>query len=408
MVSLVLTHGMFCATESGLAANKERPVTLAFQTASRIIYGHGSVAELGTEVKRLGARRAFVVTDRSLVENNVHLPVEKSLAAADIPHTVYSDVELDPSPSSIVRCGGVLRQCGADIIIGLGGGSALDSAKALALLSAHGEPLERFFGLELVSSPCLPTILIPTSAGTGSEMTSIVVLLDPATQSKKGIVSTHLFARTVFLDPELTLSLPPFYTAITGLDAFIHAMESYVNTGATHITEAMCLHAMRLIVSNVREAYANGGNREARAAMLYGASLSGMGFANTQTGIIHAIGHAVPAAHHLPHGLLMAAVSPMGIAFNSIASPQKYARIAEILGCCQEGKNVYAQAARAVDGMKNLLRDLGIAHGLAAHGVSPDEIPGIARRAAADARLMAKNPRQGTAENLETLIREYF
>ena len=152
-----------------------------------------------------------------------------------------------------------------------GGGSALDSTKATALLATHEGPISRYFGLHKVPSPCLPTILIPTTAGTGSEMTSNAVLNDPEPHRKKGTVSAYLYARLVLLDPELTLGLPPFYTVITGLDALVHGIESFVNINATDFTDALNIRAMRMLVENIREAYANGGNLKAREQMLYGA-----------------------------------------------------------------------------------------------------------------------------------------
>ena len=254
----------------------------------------------------------------------------------------------------------------------------------------------------------MPTIMIPTTAGTGSEMTSISVIADAVSNSKIGIVSDHLYARTVLLDPALTLSLPPRYTAYTGLDAFVHAMESYVNLSATPFTEGPDLHAMLMISGNLRQAYTNGRNPQAREAMLYASSICGMGFSNTQNGVIHAIGMAVPATYHLPHGLLMAACAPMGIAFNCHAVPEKYGEIAEILGCDTRGKNVFEAAEMAVEGFTKLMRDVDIEPGLKAYGVKEEDIRGIAERAAASARLMDNNPRQATADQLEALIREHF
>lgn len=380
----------------------------SFHTAGKIKYGPGCIAELGTVIKNYGCSRALIVTDPGIVRNGVHKPLEEALSQADVVFTVFSGVALDPTPASVEAGVALLEEFKADMVIGFGGGSALDSAKAVALRGKHPRPLEQYFGLELVPGPCLPSILVPTTAGTGSEMTSIVVLENPETHSKKGIVSEHLFAKAVFLDPELTLSLPPFYTAITGVDAFIHAMESYVNIAATPFTEAVCLQAMSMIASSIRQAYASGKNIEARTRMLYASALSGMGFGNTQTGLIHALGHAVPCSYHLPHGQLMAAVASMGMTFNSIAAPEKYARVAEILGADLVGKNIYQQAASAAEAMTALLNDLDLPSGLAAQGVSRDEIPIIAKNAAADTRLMAKNPRQGTVKELEALLEQHF
>ncbi|MDY0260625.1 MAG: iron-containing alcohol dehydrogenase [Desulfovibrio sp.] len=379
-----------------------------FQTISRIVYGQGAISKLGDEVKRLGCKRVLIMTDKGLINAGLHNTLLAALQEADITADVFSDVELDPTPESIEKAAEVVSQVKADIIIGFGGGSALDSAKATALLAKHGGKLERFFGMHLVPSECLPTILIPTTAGTGSEMTSIAVLGDKETNSKKGIVSDYLYAKVVLLDPDLTLKLPQYYTAITGLDALVHAMESFVNTNATPFTDAPNIHAIRLISDNIRLAYTNGNNRSARAAMLYAASICGMGFSNTQNGVIHAIGMAVPANYHLPHGLLMAAIAPMGISFNAIASPEKYATIAEFLGSAPHGASTLEKALSASRGFSALLKDLNIEPGLEAHGVKREDIAGIAERAAAARRLMDGNPRQATARDLEKLITEHF
>lgn len=379
-----------------------------FQTISRIVYGSGAVNQLPEEVKRFGIPRVLVITDKGLVANNMHKPVEDALDNAGIPVKVWGDVVLDPTPESIEACVQVIKDFDANILIGLGGGSAMDSTKAAALRACHPGPVTKYFGMHKVPGPCLPTIMIPTTAGTGSEMTSISVIADAATNSKIGIVSDYLYAKTVLLDPDLTLSLPPRYTAYTGLDAFVHAMESYVNLSATPFTEGPDLLAMQMISANLRKAYTNGKNKAAREAMLYASSICGMGFSNTQNGVIHAIGMAVPATYHLPHGLLMAACGPMGIAFNCHAAPEKYAKVAEILGCDVKGKNVVEAAEMAVDGFLKLMRDVDIEPGLQRYGVKEEDIRGIAERAAASARLMDNNPRQGTADLLEALIKKYF
>ena len=379
-----------------------------FQTISRIVYGFGAVDLLPEEVKRFGEPRVLIITDRGLVANGMHKPVEDALKKADIPVNVCGDVVLDPTPESIEECVAAIGEFNATVLIGLGGGSAMDSTKAAALRACHPGPIAKYFGMHKVPGPCMPTIMIPTTAGTGSEMTSISVIADAVSNSKIGIVSDHLYARTVLLDPALTLSLPPRYTAYTGLDAFVHAMESYVNLSATPFTEGPDLHAMLMISGNLRQAYTNGRNPQAREAMLYASSICGMGFSNTQNGVIHAIGMAVPATYHLPHGLLMAACAPMGIAFNCHAAPEKYGEIAEILGCDTRGKNVFEAAEMAVEGFTKLMRDVDIEPGLKAYGVKEEDIRGIAERAAASARLMDNNPRQATADQLEALIREHF
>lgn len=379
-----------------------------FKTVGTIIHGQGSCADIGLEVKRLGATRVLVVTGHGTVQRGSHLPIMESLKRCGLPVEIFSAVTNEPTPSVVEACAAGTKEFRADLILGLGGGSVLDTAKAASVLAGNEGPIERYFGVDLIQAPCLPTVLVPTTAGTGSEMTSISVVADVASNSKKGIVSDHLFARLVVLDPELTVSMPPRVTAATGLDAFVHAMESYVNKSATPFTDCANLQAMTMIAGSIRKAYADGGDMTAREQMLYGSALAGMGFSNTQNGVIHAIAMAVPASYHLPHGLLVGAAAPMGIAFNCLAAPEKYRRIAEILGCDPGLKTAGERAESAVAGFERMLTDLGVTPGLAAHGIRREDIRGIAERAAGTQRLMRGNPRQGTADDLEQLLKRYF
>ncbi len=379
-----------------------------FKTVSTILHGQGSSADIGRHIKRLGASRVLVVTGQGTVRRKSHLPIMDSMKRHGIHAEIFAAVTDEPTPDVVEACAVLATACAAELIVGLGGGSVLDTAKAASVLAGNSGPIERYFGVDLVPSPCLPTVLIPTTAGTGSEMTSISVVADVASNSKKGIVSDHLFARLVVLDPELTVSMPPRVTAATGLDAFVHAMESYVNRSATPFTDCPNLQAMTMIAGSIRKAHADGNDLKAREQMLYASALAGMGFSNTQNGVIHAIAMAVPASYHLPHGLLIGAAAPMGIAFNCLAAPEKYARIAEILGCDPDLKSVDDRGGSAMAGFEKLLADLGIKPGLAAHGIQREDIRGIAERAAGTERLMRGNPRQGTADDLEKVLERYF
>lgn len=379
-----------------------------FQNVGRVVYGHGSAARVGREVKRLKGSRVLLLTDKGLVKHGVDAPVKEALAHDNIFVEVFPAPEAEPSPDSVRECAEAIKNSKADFLIGLGGGSALDTTKAAAIIAAHGGPVEKYYGMHLVPGPCMPFILIPTAAGTGSEMTSISVLYDPETDSKKGLVSDHLFAGAVILDPDLTVSLPPRFTAYTGLDAFVHSMESYASLCATPFTEGPVLHAMRMIAGNLRKAYVNGNNKEARAQMLYASAFCALGFNNTQNGVIHAAALAVPAKYKLPHGQLVAALAPMGIAFNCLAAPEKYAEVAGILGCDPTGKNLNEQAQSAVSGFLNLLKDLNVAPGLKAYGVKKEDLRGIAERTAATGRLMDNNPRKGNADDLEHILELFF
>ena len=254
----------------------------------------------------------------------------------------------------------------------------------------------------------MPSILVPTTAGTGSEMTSNAVINDPITDSKQGIVSDYLYARAVLLDPELTVGLPPFYTAITGLDALVHSIESYVSEHATFITDALNVQAIKMLSGNIRKAYANGRNMQAREQMLYGAAASGIAFSNTQNGLIHALGMSFSHEHHIPHGLMMAICAPMGMSFNALAAPEKFAVIAEILGSAPAGASLQVKAQSAADGFAALLQDLDIKPGLGAHGITREELRQVAEKGAAYKRLMDSNPRKATADELERLLERFY
>jgi alcohol dehydrogenase class IV len=379
-----------------------------FNSVGKIIYGNGASSQIGKEVKRIGATTALIVTGKSAIINNACRPIMESLQKYGIRAEIFCAAAGEPTSPVVEDCAVLARKSGAELIIGLGGGSVLDTAKAAALLATNDGPLQRYFGVDQVHAPCLPMILVPTTAGTGSEVTSISVVGHVASDSKKGIVSDHLFARTVVLDPELTLSVPPKVTAATGLDAFVHAMESYVNLASTPFTDCHTLQAMSMIAQNIRRVWANGSDMEAREQMLYASALAGMGFSNTQNGVIHAIAMAVPASYNLPHGLLVGALAPMGMAFNCQAAPEKYARIAEILGCASRATTLAERAQSAIAGFESLLADLGIKPGLAAHGVRCEDIRGIAERAAATRRLMDGNPAKADADELEKLIERHF
>jgi alcohol dehydrogenase len=380
----------------------------ALNSVPRIIYGFGAIAKAGEEITRLGGKRVFIVTDPGIAALGLLEPLKSSLAEAGLAFEIFDKAELEPSISSISACADAAKGFKADCIIGIGGGSPLDTAKAALVLLSNEGGIDKYFGVNLVKNPCLPAMYIPTAAGTGSEVTSISVLSNPESGAKAGVVSDYLYARVVLLDPDLTIGLPPHITAMTGLDAFVHAMESFVGLAATPFTDAYNLQAMKLIAANVRKAYANGANREARAAMLYAATLAGMGFSQTQNGIIHAIGTNLPLASKVPHGLAMAALAPMCMRFNCIAIPEKYAQIAQILGvgaCCASSLDT---ARKGIDAMYALLDDVGIAPGLKAHGVPYDALEATAERASKAKRLMDNNPRKATAEQIFVLLKEHY
>ena len=379
-------------------------------TVKHFIHGAGSIKQAADVVKNLGGKKAFIVTDPGLANVGVQKPLEEALTAGGVEWELFAKAELEPSMDSIQACTDAAKAFGADVIIGIGGGSPLDTTKAAAVLLTNEGPIDKYFGMNLVPNACLPMILIPTTAGTGSEFTNISVLADTKNGGKKGVVSDYMYADVVLLDAELTIGLPPRVTAMTGVDAFVHAMESFCGIAATPFTDTLNLSAMKLVAGNIRQAYANGKNLKAREGMLYGSALAGMGFGQTQNGIIHAIGTTLPVECHIPHGLAMSFVGAFCVGFNYISNPEKYAVVADILRGCDRSAtmSVLERAADVEAAFRALLADLDIKTGLANYGVKREDLPACADRAFAAKRLLNNNPRAASRDQILALLEANF
>jgi len=365
-----------------------------FNTVRRIASGFGSLETLGDEIKRLKGTKVLIVTDPGIKSAGLVEIVAAILDRAKINYHFFTEVEPDPKIEVAFSSLAAAKNFGPDLIVGLGGGSSLDISKVTSVMMTNAGPIEKYFGMELVPEPGIPLILIPTTAGTGSEMTSICVLSDTENKVKKGIVSEHMFARMALLDPQLTLGLPPHITATTGMDALVHAIESFTGVRATIFTDTLNLQAICLVARNLRKAYAHGENREARENMLNASCLAGMAFSNTQNGLDHALALAIGGKFHLPHGLLTAFILPWVMEYNLLADPEKFIQIARAFGETPDGLPEVEGARLSVRAIKSLLDDLGISYKLSDYGVPQEEIPAIAKAAIGAVRLISNNPRK--------------
>jgi alcohol dehydrogenase len=368
----------------------------SFETVRRVVFGAGSIESLADEVKRVKGTKVLVITDPGIQAAGLVDIVTGVLDRAKLLHNTFAEVESDPRIEVALASVEAAKTYRPDVIVGLGGGSSLDISKVTSVMLTNDGPIENYFGMELVPRPGVPLILIPTTAGTGSEMTSICVLSDSKNNVKKGIVSEHMFARVALLDPQLTVGMPPKVTAMTGLDALVHAIESFVGVRASVFTDTLNLEAISLVAANLRLAYANGENRAARENMLYASCIAGMAFSNTQNGLDHALALAIGGKYHLPHGLLTAFILPWVMEFNLIAAPGKFIEIARAFG----EKTTHlpeVQAARlAVKAIKGLLDDVGISYRLSSYGVPREEFAALAKATVGAARLINNNPRKVT------------
>ena len=382
------------------------PTITLFQTTPRILMGPGALSRTGEEVRRLGARKALVVTDPGVVAAGLTARLEAVLDSAGISWARFDAVEPDPRLDIAVAAAAAARAEQADLVIGIGGGSPLDIAKVCAVLAVSAKPVQELFGIDQVPGPGLRTILIPTTAGTGSEATPVAILSDEQEKLKKGIVSPYLFPAVAVLDPELTVGLPPHVTAATGLDALIHAMEAFTSRNAGSMSDLLARKAMRLIWRNLRTAYANGEDLAARAAMLEGSLLAGMAFANAGMTAVHAFAYPIGAEFHIPHGVANSIMLPPVMEFNMIGNLEKFAQIAECFGEPVRGLNRRSQAARAAQAVRTLVEDLGVPRTLREFGVSEAHIPALAQGAMKVTRLLANNPRRVTLADAEAIYRK--
>ncbi|MGE4539586.1 MAG: iron-containing alcohol dehydrogenase [Desulfovibrio sp.] len=377
-----------------------------FATTPRIILGTGTIARLGDEVRRLGGTSVCIITDPGVAASGIVERLEGLLDAAGLARVRFDKVEADPRYEIVEDALAVARGAKADVIIGIGGGSSLDMAKITAVMATNEGPVGKYFGTDLIPTPGLKTILIPTTAGTGSEVTPIVILSDHHEKLKKGIVSPYIFPAVALLDAELTIGLPPKVTAATGMDALIHALEAYTSINATPTTDMLAKEAIHLIYNNIRAAYAKGDNLSARENMLRGAMLAGMAFANAGVTAVHAFAYPIGAEFHIPHGIANTIMLVPVMRFNQTGNLARFAELASFLGQPVAGLSLRQAAASAVTALTELAEDLAVPQHLAAYGVTEEHVPTLAASVMLVTRLLANNPRHMTQEDAAVIYRQ--
>lgn len=365
----------------------------AFNTTPSVVFGMGASGRLGEFAGRLGPK-ALVVTDAGLVKAGLVAPALKALAAAGVATAVHAEVVADPPEAVVLAAVEAGRAFGATGVIGLGGGSSLDVAKLVALLLRSGETLADIYGVGNAKGPRLPLILVPTTSGTGSEVTPISIVTTGAIE-KKGVVSPVLLPDVALLDPGLTLGLPPAVTAATGIDAMVHAIEAYTSASANNnpVSKALAREALALLGGNIRRAVADGRDAAARSAMLLGSMLAGQAFANSPVAAVHALAYPIGGIYHVPHGLSNALVLPEVVRFNAVACGPAYAELAPILFHDLGALGARARAEAFSPALAELSRDLGLPQRLRDVGIEREAVPRLAAEAMKQTRLLVNNPR---------------
>lgn len=372
--------------------------------AGRIVAGAGSAARLPELVAELGARRVLVVSDRGVSRAGLVDAPRHALAAAGLAVAVLDDTPPEPLAGDVERLVAAARDCGPhDVVVGIGGGSAMDVAKLVAVLLAHPVTLAELLAKAPLPARGLPTVMVPTTAGTGSEATPNAIVLVPEDELKVGIVSPRLMPDAVILDPLLTLSLPPAVTASTGMDALTHAIECYCSKKGNPFSDLYGLEAIRLIARSIRHAHRDGGDVAARSDMLLGAFYGGACIATSSTTAVHALAYPLGGKYRIAHGLSNAMLLPFVMEFNLAGSEQRFQAMAQAMGLPVAGLAPQAAGEKLIEALYALNADLGIVSTLRDKGITPDDLDGLVDGAAKVTRLLDNNPRPMTRADMRAI-----
>jgi alcohol dehydrogenase len=345
----------------------------------RLMIGNDCIKEIGKEVKNLKGQKTIIITDRNIVKLGLVEKARKALEIENIGVDLFEDVEFEPDIKTIEEAIRIVRGRSYDTVIGFGGGSALDAAKVIACLAKNEGGVRDYIGTNKISKRGLPFILVPTTAGTGSEVSSVSVLIDERDGNKNIISDGKLFADLALVDPLLTVRLPAKLTAYTGIDALCHAMGAYITRKANPVSDALAIEAIYLISHSLRQAVFKGETDiAARYNMALGATIGMIARVNSGGGAVHGLSYPLGTKYHLPHGQSIALLMPHVMAFNVVSAIPKFIRIAEAMGEKTEGLSREEAANKAIDGIKALLKDIGIFQGLREIGIIKEDFPKFA------------------------------
>jgi alcohol dehydrogenase class IV len=364
-----------------------------FLSPNKIIFGTGAINQIAKEVRNLGRKNPLIVTDSGVVELGLLGHVEDMLKSDKMDMGLYHKVVPEPPSRIVDECAQLARDKSYDVIIGIGGGSSLDVAKGVSIMATNDGNVLDYAGTDLVPRAGLPMILIPTTAGTGSEVTRVFVVTDENDQSKKTIFSNYVLSNVAIVDPSLTQSMPLTVTADTGIDALVHAIESYVSANANPFSDLLAMEAIRLVAENLYPAYAKASNMNARSGMSLAATFAGMAFTSGGLGAVHALAYPLGTLFHLSHGRSMAVMLPYVIDYNRIGNLGKYENVAVAMGIKTEGLSSYDVSEALVNDVQRLLTILNISTKLTDYGVEERDIPNLVAGAMKQARLFVPNPR---------------
>ena len=381
-----------------------------FKMPAKVRFGEGIHKQLGTILKdEMGFSKVFVATDKGIVATGIIDKVKEGLDKGGIAYEIYDELIPDPTIEVVDEAADVLRQSGADVVLAVGGGSPIDTAKAMCMLQTHeGSVRDYLFGgSKQVTRETMPLVCIPTTAGTGSEMTAASVITNNQDKTKVSVTHENLIPRMAFIDPELQMGMPPFITATTGMDALTHAIESYVSLNAEPISDAMGIAAIRMISENIRLATADGSNKVARTNMAIASTIAGVAFMNGGLGVVHGIAQTIGAVAHVAHGVANSLLLPYCMERNVVGNLSKFRNIAIAMGENIDGLSEREAAQAAVDAVFQLAKDLKVPMKLKEVGVTREMFPEIIE-GTMEYRLLGVNPCKLKPSDIEEILENAF
>jgi len=381
-----------------------------FRTPGWILFGNDTVNQVGTEAKRLGAGRVMVLTDPGVVKAELVDRVTEPLKREGIEYNVFAEVEPEPPIRNLMEAAKMAKKGNFDVFIGLGGGSSMDTTKLVSAMMTNEGSIQDFFGVDNVPQRGRPTIMVTTTSGTGSEVTRMAVFTDTDANLKKVVSAQNILTDVAIVDPVMASSMPPSVTASTGIDAFIHAVESYVNSRNTSpFTDMIALESIRLITQSLGPAFANGRNdMQARYNMALGSLTAGITLNNAGVGHVHALAYPIGAEYHLPHGITLSVILAECMRSVAVSNLPKFHKIAEAMGIDVIGLSPWEVGEAAIEGMVELAKSVKLPTTLTEVGGNKSKIKEWAKAAHGERRLFGNTPRDLSMEDVAEIFEKSF
>jgi alcohol dehydrogenase class IV len=383
--------------------------TFRFRTPDWILFGNGVSEQIGDEAKRLGAGRVMVLADQGVAKAGLLEGIGASLKRAGLAYEVFDRVEPEPPIHNLMDALGMAREGRFDVFVGVGGGSSMDTTKLVSAMMTNEGKIQDFFGVDKVARRGRPTIMVTTTSGTGSEVTRMAVFTDTDLNLKRVVSAQNILADVAIVDPTLTRTMPPGVTASTGIDAFIHAVESYVNSkNCSPLTDNMALQAIGLISENLGPAYANGDDMRARYKMALGSLMAGITLNNAGVGHVHALAYPIGSEYHYSHGLSLIVLFGECMRSVAMANLPKFRNIADAMGVDVLGLSPWDAAEAAIEGMVALARSVKLPTTLSEVGADRSKVAQWAKAAYGEKRLLGNTPRDLREKDIAEIFEKSF